>query len=574
MWIASLNEMDPHVSAMRCCGMGSVAVCQIQAFLQDSAPIFLMPLILLHSLTFYQHCSFCPCGWTSTMNLPQTPETGIPLVSPSEHPSDAKASESMRSMNEMHRLSVGDVQRAQQEHEEEHILKFNKYHSASRKKRLAIALRHQPYIIYCWEIMQIIVSIYAIVIFIFEMDCQKCKAPKFPQICFDLAWNMQSSCGNFLELFQWSEVAIFVLFAIDIVYCILIVEDFSATLSHAHEFLPDLLSMAGLAAVFTGVPLFVTWLRIFRPFRLLRQMRIYRTFWTTWAYPGTVAYSLTSLSHLLFASMYCIACLMVILERRKFESSWFVGFYYSCVTITTVGYGDYYPETPIGRVFVIGFLIIIVTRLPAILDNISALLSKDRKYRKAYRRRRGRHHVAVAGQFRVEQVRQFVQQLHDNDVGESFLFDIVLLGEAAPSAELQILLRSPAMSHVFYFIGNSTSLADLKRYGACVAVSEREKEGKLKGKAGGWQFGGADFFCWCRGLMSGSIQFGGGGWHKAMVLVCLPLAAPIGLSPLHIPTTPCGSERVLVVSTEPLNDLSCLTTPGLAVPETGYCPCR
>ena len=37
---------------------------------------------------------------------------------------------------------------------------------------------------------------------------------------------------------------------------------------------------------------------------------------------------------------------------------------------------------------------------------------------------------------------------------------------------------------------------------------------------------------------------GGGRWHEAMVLVCLALAAPIGLSPLL-----CGSERVLVVST-------------------------
>ena len=43
----------------------------------------------------------------------------------------------------------------------------------------------------------------------------------------------------------------------------------------------------------------------------------------------------------------------------------------------------------------------------------------------------------------------------------------------------------------------------------------------------------------------------GGVLHEAMVLVCLPLAAPIGLSPLHILTL-CGSERVLVVSTEPL----------------------
>ena len=51
---------------------------------------------------------------------------------------------------------------------------------------------------------------------------------------------------------------------------------------------------------------------------------------------------------------------------------------------------------------------------------------------------------------------------------------------------------------------------------------------------------------------------GGGGWHKASVSICLPLAAPIGLSPLLILTL-CGPERVLVVSTEPLDDLSCLT---------------
>ena len=40
---------------------------------------------------------------------------------------------------------------------------------------------------------------------------------------------------------------------------------------------------------------------------------------------------------------------------------------------------------------------------------------------------------------------------------------------------------------------------------------------------------------------------GGGGWHKASVFGCLPLAAPIGLSPLLILTL-CGPQRVLVVS--------------------------
>ena len=82
--------------------------------------------------------------------------------------------------------------------------------------------------------------------------------------------------------------------------------------------------------------------------------------------------------------------------------------------------------------------------------------------------------------------------------------------------------------------------------------------------------------CWGGGVLYGDYfaaeNFGGGGWHKALVLHCLPLAEPIGLSPLLILTL-CGSERVLVVSTKPLDDLSCLTTPGSAVPETGCCTC-
>ena len=64
---------------------------------------------------------------------------------------------------------------------------------------------------------------------------------------------------------------------------------------------------------------------------------------------------------------------------------------------------------------------------------------------------------------------------------------------------------------------------------------------------------------------------GAGGWHKASVLGCLPLAAPIGLSPLLIRTL-CGPERVLVVSTEPPDDLPCLTTPGVGRPGDGLLP--
>ena len=70
------------------------------------------------------------------------------------------------------------------------------------------------------------------------------------------------------------------------------------------------------------------------------------------------------------------------------------------------------------------------------------------------------------------------------------------------------------------------------------------------------------------GLSHPPTQRGEGGWHKASVSDCLPLAAPIGLSPLLILTL-CGPKRVLVVSTEPPDDWSCLTTPGVRRPGDG-----
>ena len=72
-------------------------------------------------------------------------------------------------------------------------------------------------------------------------------------------------------------------------------------------------------------------------------------------------------------------------------------------------------------------------------------------------------------------------------------------------------------------------------------------------------------------LVGACVWGGGGGWHKASVSDCLPLAAPFGLSPLLILTL-CGPERVLVVSTEPPDDLSCLTTPGVGCRGDGLLP--
>ena len=55
------------------------------------------------------------------------------------------------------------------------------------------------------------------------------------------------------------------------------------------------------------------------------------------------------------------------------------------------------------------------------------------------------------------------------------------------------------------------------------------------------------------------------------MLVCLPLAAPTGLSPLHIPTL-CGSECGLVMSVEPLGCLVLFDYSGVGCPRDGLLP--
>ena len=97
--------------------------------------------------------------------------------------------------------------------------------------------------------------------------------------------------------------------------------------------------------------------------------------------------------------------------------------------------------------------------------------------------------------------------------------------EVAPLACLHGNPRNPGsvLTHMVFIVDLRQSVHPPEQ-GCCFAV--------LVGWGGGGKHGGV------------------GGWHKASVFGCLPLAVPIGLSPLLILTL-CGSERVLVVSTGP-----------------------
>ena len=59
-------------------------------------------------------------------------------------------------------------------------------------------------------------------------------------------------------------------------------------------------------------------------------------------------------------------------------------FWYSLISITTIGYGDFYPESPVGRISATFFILVIglgtfTTTLGMIIDWIADFRNKERK---------------------------------------------------------------------------------------------------------------------------------------------------------------------------------------------------
>ncbi len=64
------------------------------------------------------------------------------------------------------------------------------------------------------------------------------------------------------------------------------------------------------------------------------------------------------------------------------DLSWVDSWYFTIVTLTTVGYGDIYPSTTAGRLFTSFYLLVGVGLILAMLNAVVANAAADRKERR------------------------------------------------------------------------------------------------------------------------------------------------------------------------------------------------
>ena len=135
--------------------------------------------------------------------------------------------------------------------------------------------------------------------------------------------------------------------------------------------------------------------------------------------------------------------------------------YFLMVTMSTVGYGDIYCHTYLGRIFIIIFICVGLVAFTSSIPVIGAFIASQSKYNSSYKPTDGVDHVIVCGHITKESVDSFLREfLHPDrdDVNEH----VVFLHPTFPSSELEAVLKRNAIS-VSYFKGTALDGGDCER---------------------------------------------------------------------------------------------------------------
>lgn len=135
--------------------------------------------------------------------------------------------------------------------------------------------------------------------------------------------------------------------------------------------------------------------------------------------------------------------------------------YFLLVTMSTVGYGDIYCTTVLGRGFMVFFILGGLAMFASFVPEIAELIGNRQKYGGEYKGEHGKRHIVVCGHINYESVSHFLQDfLHEDR--EDVDVEVVFLHRVVPDLELEGLFKRH-FTKVEFFTGTVMDSIDLTR---------------------------------------------------------------------------------------------------------------
>ncbi|XP_046392565.1 calcium-activated potassium channel slowpoke isoform X22 [Ischnura elegans] len=143
------------------------------------------------------------------------------------------------------------------------------------------------------------------------------------------------------------------------------------------------------------------------------------------------------------------------------QLSYWTCVYFLIVTMSTVGYGDVYCQTVLGRTFLVFFLLVGLAIFASCIPEIIDLIGTRPKYGGTLKNERGRRHIVVCGHITYESVSHFLKDfLHEDR--EDVDVEVVFLHRKPPDLELEGLFKRH-FTTVEFFQGSIMNPIDLQR---------------------------------------------------------------------------------------------------------------
>ncbi|XP_027862024.1 calcium-activated potassium channel subunit alpha-1a isoform X18 [Xiphophorus couchianus] len=150
---------------------------------------------------------------------------------------------------------------------------------------------------------------------------------------------------------------------------------------------------------------------------------------------------------------------------ENFENSQSLS-YWECVyllmvTMSTVGYGDVYAKTTLGRLFMVFFILGGLAMFASYVPEIIELIGNRKKYGGSYSAVNGRKHIVVCGHITLESVSNFLKDFLHKD-RDDVNVEIVFLHNISPNLELEALFKRH-FTQVEFYQGSVLNPHDLAR---------------------------------------------------------------------------------------------------------------